>query len=155
VVDGTVMLPSLGAADAVGAAAIVAAGGAEVRSGDMCVAARLGAAGWRELRSATAGSLSVVIDDLDPFRMPTTDGQPTGRLTSPQVAELRGMLRAAWTVLSAASAAEIAAIVKVIVPYQAPDSGLVSTSSPQVFGTVAMSRQPDKYTCAETLVHET
>jgi uncharacterized protein len=57
--------------------------------------------------------------------------------------------------LSAASAAEIAAIVRVIVPYQAPAAGHVSTSSPQAFGTVAMSRQPDPYTCAETLVHET
>jgi HEXXH motif-containing protein len=58
-------------------------------------------------------------------------------------------------VLSPASAAEIAAIVRVIVPYQPPLSGHVSTSSPQSFGAVAMSPQPDKYTCAETLVHET
>ncbi len=44
-----------------------------------------------------------------------------------------------------------------IVPYRPPESGNfnISVSSPQVFGTVAMSRQPDKYTCAETLVHET
>lgn len=155
VVDGTVMLPSLGAADADSDTAVVAARVAEVRSGGFRVAVRPGAPGWRELRSATAGSLSVVIDDLDPFRMLATDGQPTGRLTAPQVAEVRDMLRAAWTVLPTAIAAEIAAIVKVIVPYQAPESGLVSTSSPQAFGTVAMSRQPDEYTCAETLVHET
>jgi HEXXH motif-containing protein len=58
-------------------------------------------------------------------------------------------------VLSPASAAEVAAIVRVIVPYQPPKSGRTSVSSPQVFGTVAMSRQPDKYACAETLVHET
>jgi HEXXH motif-containing protein len=87
--------------------------------------------------------------------MPATDGEPTGRLTAAQVAELRGSLRAAWPLLSPGSAAEVAAVVRVIVPYQAPDSGLVSTSSPQAFGTVAMSRQPDEYTCAETLVHET
>jgi hypothetical protein len=49
----------------------------------------------------------------------------------------------------------IAAIVRVIVPHQAPESGYASTSSPQVFGTVAMSWQPDRCTCAETLVHET
>ena len=102
-----------------------------------------------------AGSLSVIVDDLDPFRMPTPDGGPTGRLTPSQVTEFRDTLRAAWPVLPPASAAEIAAIVRVIVPYRAPESGLVSTSSPQVFGTVAMSRQPDKYACAETLVHET
>lgn len=46
-------------------------------------------------------------------------------------------------------------MVKVIVPWQSPESGHVSVSSPQVFGSVAMSRQPDKYSCAETLVHET
>jgi uncharacterized protein len=155
VVDGAVRLPSLGAADAASDTAIVATRPAEVRSGELRVSMRPGAPGWRELRRAAVGSLDVTIDDLDPFRMPATDGEPTGRLTPARVAELRATLRAAWPVLSPASAAEIAAIVRVIVPYQAPETGHVSTSSPQVFGTVAMSRQLDKYTCAETLVHET
>jgi uncharacterized protein len=155
VVNGAVRFPSLGAADAIGGTAIVATKPAEVRSGDLRVTMRPGAPGWRELRSAAAGSLDVLIDDLDPFRMPATDGEPTGRLTPSRVAELRASLRAAWPVLSPASAAEIAAIVRMIVPYQAPEAGHVSTSSPQAFGAVAMSRQPDKYTCAETLVHET
>ena len=155
VVNGVVLLPSLGTADAAGGTAVVATKAAEVRSAGRCVAMRPGAPGWRELRPVAVGSLRVLVDDLDPFRMPATDGEPTGRLTSPQVEELRATLGAAWPILSPASAAEIAAIVRVIVPYQAPDSGLVSTSSPQAFGTVAMSSQPDKYTCAETLVHET
>jgi HEXXH motif-containing protein len=51
-------------------------------------------------------------------------------------------------VLDSDTAAEIAALVRVIVPYRAPEHGLVSTSSPQTFGTIAMSRQPDRYTCA-------
>jgi len=155
VVNGTVTLPSLGAADAVGATAVVRTKTAEIRSGDLCVAARQGAPGWRELQTARAGSLDVLIDDLDPFRMPATDGEPSGRLTNVQAAEFVAMLRDAWAVLAPATAAEIAAIVRVIVPYPAPESGHVSTSSPQTFGTVAMSRQPDQYTCAETLVHET
>ncbi len=155
VFNGTVMLPSLGDAEAVGATAMVRTGAAEVRSGQLSVQARPGAPGWRELRGAQAGSLDVIIDDLDPFRMPATDGEPTGRLTARQVADLSALLGDAWGVLSPASAAEIAAIVRVIVPYQPPLSGHVSTSSPQSFGAVAMSRQPDKYTCAETLVHET
>jgi len=155
VLNGTVLLPSLGIADAVGDTAVVATMVGEVRSGDRRVKLHAGAPGWRDLRPATAGGLRVVIDDLDPFRMPATDGEPTGRLSAGQVAELRGTLHAAWPLLSPARAAEVAAIVKVIVPYQAPDSGLVSTSSPQAFGSVAMSRQPDGYTCAETLVHET
>jgi HEXXH motif-containing protein len=155
VINGAVQLPSLGAADAVGGTAIVATAAAEVRSGDRCVRMRPGAPGWRELRPVAAGSLRVLIDDVDPFRMPATDGEPAGRLTPSEVAEFRDTLGAAWPLLTPARAAEVAAIVRVIVPYRAPASGLVSTSSPQAFGTVAMSRQPDKYTCAETLVHET
>jgi uncharacterized protein len=155
VLGAGVLLPSLGTAEAVGGTAIVAAKEAEIRSGNLRVRARPGEPGWRELRRATAGPLSVVIDDLDPFRMPTPDGGPTGRLTPSELAELREMLRAAWPVLPPANAAEIAAIVRVIVPFQAPESQHVSTTSPQVFGTVAMSRQPDAYSCAETLVHET
>ena len=156
VVNGAVLLPSLGVADATGDTAVVVAKPAEVRSGGgRRVELRQGAPGWRELRPVAAGSLRVLIDDLDPFRMPATDGTPTGRLAPAQVAELHDMISAAMPLLSPASAAEIAAIVQVIVPYQAPAAGLVSTSSPQAFGTVAMSRQPDPYTCAETLVHET
>jgi HEXXH motif-containing protein len=155
VINGTVLLPSLGAADAVGPTATVRTKTAEIRSGDLCVAAHQGTPGWRELRRAQVGSLNVLVDDLDPFRMPATDGEPTNRFTPEQVTGFTASLRDAWAVLSPASAAEIAAIVRVIVPYQAPESGHVSTSSPESFGTVAMSRQPDKYTCAETLVHET
>jgi HEXXH motif-containing protein len=155
VLGAGVLLPSLGTAEAVGGTAVVATKEAEVRSRNLRVRVRPGEPGWRDLRQATAGPLNVVIDDLDPFRMPTPDGGPTGRLTSSQLTELRDTLRVAWTVLSPASAAEIAALVRVIVPYQAPESHHVSTTSPQVFGTVAMSRQPDPYTCAETLVHET
>jgi uncharacterized protein len=155
VLGAGVLLPSLGAAEAIGRTAIVAAKGAEVRSGNLRVRMRPGEPGWRELRRATAGPLSVLVDDLDPFRMPASDGEPTERLTLSQVQEFRATLRAAWPMLPPASAAEVAAIVRVIVPYKAPASGHVSTTSPQVFGTVAMSRQPDRYTCAETLVHET
>jgi uncharacterized protein len=155
VVNGTVMLPSLGTAEATGTTAFVRSRPAEIRSEGLRVAAQTGAPGWQELRHARAGSLDVLVDDLDPYRMPATDGVPTGRLTPSQLTELETSLRDAWEVLSPASAAEIAAIVRVIVPYQAPEAGHVSTSSPQVFGTVAMSTQPDKYTCAETLVHET
>jgi uncharacterized protein len=155
VVNGTVLLPSLGAADASGRTAIVATKAAVVRSGDRCVEIRPGVPGWRELRTVAVGPGGVLVDDLDPFRMPTTDGVPMDRLTPPEVEELQATLDAAWPLLSPASAAEVTEIVRAIVPYQAPESGHVSTSSPQAFGTVAMSRQPDPFTCAETLVHET
>jgi uncharacterized protein len=155
VLGAGVLLPSLGVAEAVGRTAVVSAKGAEVRSGDLRVRMRPGEPGWREVRPATTGPLSVLVDDLDPMRMPTPDGDTTERLTPAQFTELGDMLRAAWPVLSPARAAEIAAIVRVIVPQQPSASGHVSTTSPQVFGTVAMSAPPDRYTCAETLVHET
>lgn len=155
VLGAGVLLPSLGTAEAVGGTAIVATREAEVRSGNLRVRARPGESGWRELERVTVGSLSVLVDDLDPFRMPGLDAELPERLTPSQITELRDTLRAGWPVLSPASAGEIAAIVQVIVPYQAPGTGHASTTSPQAFGTVAMSRPPDRYSCAETLVHET
>src|ERR1700722_14819492 len=79
VLGAGVLLPSLGTAEAVGGTAIVAAKEAEVRSGKLRVRVRPGEPGWRELRRATIGPLSVLVDDLDPFRMPTSDGGPPGR----------------------------------------------------------------------------
>jgi uncharacterized protein len=154
VTNGQVVLPSLGVADAQGDTAVVRTSPPEIRSGGRRVTLAPGAVGWHGLRRLRVGPLHVVIDDLDPFRMPATDGEPAGRLTHAQFLELEATLRDAWAVIDPASSAEIAAIVQVIVPYQGTDHGWVSTSSPQTFGTVAMSRQPDPYTCAETLVHE-
>ncbi len=96
VVNGAVMLPSLGAAAATGDTVIVRTGPGAIRSGGQWTELRQGAPGWREIRSARAGALRVLIDDLDPFRMPATDGAPTGRLADAQVAELTAMLRDAW-----------------------------------------------------------
>lgn len=154
VTAGHVVLPSLGVAAAEGSRALVRTAAGEISSGSLRVTMRPGADGWQELRTIQAGPLNVIVDDLDPFRMPAMDGQPAGRLTLEQATELANMVNAAWEVMDPSDAAEIAALIKVIVPYRAPDSGLVSTSSPQTFGTVAMSRQPDPYTCAETLLHE-
>jgi uncharacterized protein len=160
---GIVLLPSLGTATAVGDTAVVrsSTGGvedAEVRSGNGHAERRVktqpGSPGWRQLRRINAGSLTVVLDDLDPFRMPAPDGAPANRLAEAQAAEFQTMLRAAWPLLPPAKAAETAAIIRVIVPYQASESGHVSISSAQVSGTVAMSRQPGAYAWAETLVHE-
>ena len=152
--NGSVLLPSLGIAAASGDTAIVRTGVKEVCSGDLCVPLRCGEPGWQGLRQFQAGPLKILIDDVDPFRMPATDGEPTGRLTQRQLAELTETLNDAWGLLDPASAAEIAALVRVIVPYHAPADGFVSTTSPLTFGTIALSRPPDRYTCAETLIHE-
>jgi uncharacterized protein len=159
VINGAVLLPSLGTVAADDSTALLRTSPAQITVGGQWRELRLGAPDGLEIRRLRAESPAspflALVDDLDPFRMPADDGAPTGRLTDAQVAEFGAALQGAWEVLPPASAAEIAAIVRVIVPFQAPDGGLVSTSSPQSFGAVAMSRQPDRYTCAETLVHET
>jgi uncharacterized protein len=154
VTNGTVILPSLGAADADGSTAVVRTRPAEVRSAGRRVAVGSGSPGWQELRSFRTGDFDVLIDDLDPFRMPTTDGTPARRLTRLQVTELTVMMRQAWALLDPSTAAELAALIRVVVPFESPQDGYVSTSSPETFGAIALSRQPDRYTCAETLVHE-
>jgi uncharacterized protein len=154
VVNGLVVLPSLGAAKARGATAVVRGQPAEVISDGVRVTVEAGDPGWLELRSVRIGSLNVRVDDLDPFRMLAPDGEPAARLTPAQLAELARELRAGWDVLDPGVAADVAALARVIVPYTAPDGGHVSTSSPEAFGAIAMSPQPDRYTCAETLVHE-
>jgi HEXXH motif-containing protein len=155
VINGSVMLPSLGTAEAQGDTAIVRTGAAQIRSGGLVVEARPGKPGWRELRRIELGGRSILIDDLDPFRLSAPECERASRLEASRLAEFTAMLGGAWTLLPTASAAEISAIVRVIVPFQAPESGHVSTSSSLAFGTVGMSLQPDAYTCAETLVHET
>jgi HEXXH motif-containing protein len=152
---GVVMLPTLGAAVAGGDTAMVRtkADPAEICSAGSTVEARAGAPGWQELRQVKIGPAVALIDDLDPFRMPAADDL-AARLSPEEAEHYRASLEEAWPVLGEQDAAEVAALVKVIVPYVTPPAGLVSSSSPEVFGTVAMSRQPDRYTCAVTLVHE-
>ena len=51
-------------------------------------------------------------------------------------------------------AREVAEIVTVIVPLARPSAGLVSSSSPETFGAIAMSQPSDACTLASTLAHE-
>jgi HEXXH motif-containing protein len=153
VIEGRVMLPSLGAAAASGDTAVVRTRPAVVSSAGLRVSAAAGAPGWEDVRRVRAGSVTLLVDDLDPFRMPAA-GDLAPRLTAAETAELGAMLAGAWPLLGPAAAAEVAAAVRVIVPHQAPAAGHISSSSPETFGTLAMSRQPDGYTCAATLVHE-
>jgi HEXXH motif-containing protein len=55
VINGAVLLPSLGIAGAAGSTALVATKTAEVRSGSGCVEMRAGAPGWQDLRPVTLG----------------------------------------------------------------------------------------------------
>lgn len=152
---GQVMLPSLGAARARGRSATVRVTGDRTHVGTVEVPAdpHKDAPGWRGLHRVSAGPFDVLVDDLDPFRMPgLKDLAPRAAPGSWDTPLLE-----AWRLLESCHpsiAAETAAGVNMVVPRMPPPSGIVSTSSPQAFGAVGMSIPPDPVTGAETLTHE-
>jgi HEXXH motif-containing protein len=179
-VDGRVVLPSLGAADvgvpvdagvAVGAGIAVGAGagvatvritpeGAQVRIAcrqvDIPARYREAAAGWRPLRPVlpAAGEMAgILVDDVDPFRMPAAPHTAV----APDLSKWRPAFAGAWDLLRRHHpdvAAEVAAVIGVAVPLVAPPHGQVSSSSPEAFGAVAMSEPADARSLAVTLAHE-
>jgi HEXXH motif-containing protein len=162
VVDGRVILPSLGAAAAADECATVHSGadGADVISGGLQT--RLpadpnrDAPGWLAVRRLRAGSLDVLLDDLDPFRMPA-EATVAGRLTGADLRTWTAVLGEAWTLLTRyhpGTAEELAAAIRAMVPLALPPQGQVSTSSAETFGAVALSEPVDARTLSVTLVHE-
>jgi len=155
VADGRVMLPSLGAALVAGHSAMVRSGpgGAMIDRVEIPEDPYHDAPGWLGLRRVRVGPLNVLIDDLDPFRMPGAQDLAPRLEIKPWDAALSG----AWQVLERGHrgvASEIAALVSAIVPLPQPPSGEVSTTSSEAFGTVALSFPPDPVTAAVTLAHE-
>ena len=157
--DGLVVLPSLGAAvmpDSGKQAVTVHSrpGGATVGPVGVPPDPYVEAPGWLPLRRVRARALDVLIDDLDPFRMPGLEGLSRREAAS---REWEHALQEAWLVLESGHpglAAEVGATVSVIVP-QSPVSGRsISSISPEAFGAVAMSVPTDPVSGAESLVHE-
>ena len=167
VVDGAVTLPSLGQA-MLGTSdrfALVRSGaaGAEVIATGARVAipadAEADAPGWRGMRALAAGAgkftIRVLVDDLDPFRMP--GALVNGRLTAAEAAEWRAVFHDAWQVLVTGhpvAAAEVAAVMRAITPLERPPTGQRSATSSEAFGAVAVSRPVDAPALAAALVHE-
>lgn len=168
VTDGAITLPSLGAATLPGrdsaavvrcaedGAAVFAAGGRVLVPADPDESAP----GWRPLprivAEASGMTLRLLIDDLDPFRMPAT-ANAAPRLTAEDIERWRAALRKTWTLLvryHQATAEEIAAAIRVLTPLTSPPGGQVSASSRETFGTVALSAPPDARSFALTLSHE-
>lgn len=152
---GAVMLPSLGAASVTGdmAPMRVSGGRAEVGRVEVPADPHQDAPGWRGLRRVRAGTLDLLIDDMDPFRLPGLPDLAPRAAVQPWGAALRG----AWQVLESRHpevAAEVAAGIRVIVPRTTPRSGAVSTTSPQAFGAIGMSLPPGPVVTGETLAHE-
>jgi uncharacterized protein len=155
VTDGRVVLPSLGAAMVPGCAAVVRSGGGHAQVGPVEIPEypHQDAPGWLGLRQIRAGSLDVLIDDLDPFRMP---GAPdlAPRATPGPWADVLGEALVVLEQNQPGVAAEIAAAVSVIVPCFQPSQGVASATSQEAFGAIAMSQPPSPVAGAETLIHE-
>lgn len=157
---GIVMLPSVGAVgpvDAESATVRTAEGRAEVAVAGPPVMIpghyRDRAARWHPLRRIHAGPFELLVDDVDPFRMPAAPNLATA--VDPD--QWSPVFAGAWTLLKQhhpAVAGEVAEIVKVVVPLARPPHGLVSSSSPETFGAIALSEPSDACTLASTLAHE-
>ncbi len=161
-VAGTVHLPSLGAVvvDAPVATAHISAGAAEICTPHDAVRVPSnlgqGVPGWLPLRHIRKGAFHVIVDDLDPFRMPALTGA-TARLGAVEMTSWRRSIQQGWRLLTAnhpGTAEEVRTTIAVLVPLASPSQGQVSSSSPDTFGAVALSMPPDRYTCAVTLAHE-
>ena len=164
--DGALSLPSLGAADLPPCRAVVrvTGDGAEITAGGRTVRVpadpHTDAPGWRGLRRLTARSggrrLDLLIDDLDPYRMPTMDNV-MDRLDARQVRPWVEAFGPAWDMLvrnHPTVAGEIGAGLRVLTPLSPPDHGQVSATARDTIGCAAMSTPPSARALAATLAHE-
>jgi uncharacterized protein len=160
-VAGLVVLPSLGAAVTGDRTATVVSGGRPVLRVEhdtiqITPDEAASGPGWLPLRHISTGVLNVLVDDLDPFRMPAVSNVAT-RLPASDMISLRTTIREGWRLLEAChprAAEEVRSTVQVLVPLAKPDDGQVSSSTPETFGAIALSIPPDPCTCAVTLTHE-
>lgn len=171
VTSGLAVLPSLGAAEIAGPVAVVRTDGSDVsvHGTDGTGSAHSGAAvrvpadphreavGWHPLRRFTLGDRVLLIDDLDPFRMPALTA-PAPRLSAADTARWATDIAQAWQLLRdhhPQAAAEIAGVVTVIVPHATPAAGYSSSTTAETYGAIALSAPVDPGKTAESLIHET
>ena len=169
--DGLIILPSVGQVSvppgsAPDAAASVrcGTGGTRIIAGQRVITIPADtshdAPGWcglRPIRAVAAGTaVRLVIDDLDPHRMPSARSLG-GRLDGAEVSRWQAVLGRAWELLVSqpgTTADEIREAIRVLIPLAPPPHGQLSASSRQVFGSAALSPPPDGRTLAVTLAHE-
>ncbi len=116
--------------------------------------------GWRglhQLRATERGmTLRLVLDDLDPDRMPSARDLG-GRLSPAEATRWQRILPQAWDLLAdlpGTAAEEIHAAVGVLTPLRRPAHGQVATSSREAFGGVALSPPADALALAVSLAQE-
>jgi HEXXH motif-containing protein len=114
---------------------------------------------WTPLRRMGASvkglELTVVIDDADPFNIPVHGD--LRQLTTMEAARWHAALQSAWSLLTRHhrdSAAEVSAMLSVLVPLPTMGDRQVSKTSRDAFGAVALSEPLDGTSLAETLIHE-
>jgi uncharacterized protein len=160
----TVMLPSLGAAMVQGDRAAVHSGEGNGTADVLSAGQRIhlpadphrDAPGWSALRRLKAGPVEVLLDDLDPYRMPGT-ADVASRLDADEIRMWESAFEDMWSLLQRhhpATAEEAAAAVRVLVPLGAPRHGQVSFTSAENFGAVALSPPGNPGSFAVTLAHE-
>ncbi|GAB3156701.1 HEXXH motif domain-containing protein [Microbispora hainanensis] len=169
VAGGVVTIPSLGQVTLPGASAArdavatvhSAPDGAEVSVEGIAVRIGGAAPGWAGLRSLSAEAdgrrFRVLVDDLDPHRMPGL-GNLRGRLSESETERWQEVLQEAWGLLARnhpGVADEVATAITVFTPLTPPEQGLSSATSRETFGSIALSAPPDPHTLAVTLAHET
>jgi HEXXH motif-containing protein len=161
-VGGLVVLPSLGAVAVDSSVAVVreSPDGAEVVGPSAATKVpddpHQDALGWLAARQLRTGAFDVLVDDVDPFRMPA-ESVVTGHLTTSDFESWDALMRQGWSLLARYhpdAAGELAAVIRTIVPLATPSEGQISSSSVENFGAVALSHPPDARTFAVTLVHE-
>lgn len=115
---------------------------------------------WQGLRAISGNArgtiIRLVIDDLDPFRMPLSTLR--GRLGSAEVSGWQAGLSGAWRLLvrhHARLAGEVSAAIRVLTPLRPSPAGApVSATSRETFGCVGLSSAADPLELAATLAHE-
>jgi HEXXH motif-containing protein len=165
--DGKVMLPTLGMAlfdDASVVEAACSDGQIRLRHGERSVVVPADptreADGWWPLRRLHMGgdpTLSVFLDDIDPFRE-LADPVAPDRLDDAAVARWAELVDRAWQILCREhreTAQALAQGVVSLVPLPADDLGTTrSASTGEAFGSVMVSPPRDEVDLAVSLVHE-
>lgn len=116
--------------------------------------------GWLAERSlvadSPAGSLRVLMDELDPYRCPV-GLTPTAPASAEELEQWSAALRAAWELLSthhARHTAEIRMLVSAFCPLAPPDGRTVSATSRALPGSVSLTLPRTATDFALALVHE-
>ncbi|MGW5162408.1 HEXXH motif domain-containing protein, partial [Nonomuraea wenchangensis] len=163
VLDGVVVLPSLGRAvvpgDARTAVVRTADGEAEISAGGVTVRVGEGPSweGLRRIRAEHRGmAVEFVVDDVDPGRMPGAR-RLEERLSEADLHRWATTLQPAWEILVERHplvAEETEAVVKALTPLIGPADGTASATSKLAFGNIGLSTPPDPHSFAVTLAHE-